>query len=256
MLNPSSRESRLRLPRSGTRKTVLVTGGSRGIGRAVCLAFARESWSVGIHYRERREEAELTCASVASLGGEGALFQADTRSAEQVRAMTEAFVDCWGRLDVLVCNAGQAVSGLLIRQDVEKWREVIETNLTGTFHCLQAAAVPMLRQRDGSIIVVGSYAAAHGDAGQAAYAASKAGLVGLIRTVAREWGRSNIRLNIVYPGWHKTELAGEAMPDEANLDNHLLGRSPRLEEVAQTIVHLALRRDVSGQVWNLDSRLV
>ncbi len=211
---------------------------------------------MGIHYRERREEAELTCASVSSLGGEGALFRADTRSAEQVRAMIQAFVDRWARLDVLVCNAGQAMSGLLIRHDLEKWRQVIETNLTGTFHCLRAAAAPMLRQRDGSIIVMGSYAADHGSPGQAAYAASKAGLLGLVKTAAREWSRANIRVNIVYPGWHKTELAGEAMPDAATLDDHLLGRSPSLEEVAQTIVHLALRRDVSGQVWNLDSRLV
>jgi 3-oxoacyl-[acyl-carrier protein] reductase len=235
---------------------VLVTGGSRGIGRAICLAFAQEGWRVGIHYRERREEAELTCAAVVSSGGEGALFQADIRSAEQVRTMIRAFLDRWDRLDVVVCNAGQAVSGLLIRHDPEQWRQVIETNLTGTFHCLQAAAAPMLRRRDGSIIVVGSYAADCGGTGQAAYAASKAGLLGLVRTAAREWGRSNIRLNIVYPGWHQTELVGSAMPDAAHLDDHLLGRSPRLEEVARTVVHLALRQDVSGQIWNLDSRPV
>ncbi len=256
MENPSRRPFQPSPPRSGTRKTVLVTGGSRGIGRAVCLAFAQEGWRVGIHYRERREEAERTRSLVASLGGEGAVFHADIRSAEQVGAMIQAFLDRWVQLDVLVCNAGQAVSGLLIRQDPEQWRHVIETNLTGTFHCLQAAAVPMLRRRDGSIIVVSSYAAECGGVGQAAYAASKAGLLGLVRTAAREWGQSNIRLNIVYPGWHKTELAGSAMPDAAHLDDHLLGRSPRLEEVARTIVHLALRQDVSGQIWNLDSRLV
>jgi 3-oxoacyl-[acyl-carrier protein] reductase len=114
----------------------------------------------------------------------------------------------------------------------------------------------MLEQRYGTIIVVGSYAGVHGDVGQSAYAASKAGLLGLVKASALEWGTYNIRVNAVLPGWHQTGLVSAAMPDKPELENHVLGRTPCLEEVAQSIFHLATAQDISGQVWNLDSRLL
>jgi len=130
----------------------------------------------------------------------------------------------------------------------------VETNLTGTFHCLQAAGPVMARQRNGAVIVVGSLAALQGGAGQAAYAASKAGLMGLVKSAAKEWGNRNIRVNMALPGWHKTPLAGSAFPHEASVD-HVLGRTPSLEDVAGSIYRLALLQDSSGQIWNLDSRI-
>jgi 3-oxoacyl-[acyl-carrier protein] reductase len=236
--------------------TVLVTGGSRGIGRAICLEFGRAGWQVAINYRERREDADHTATDLAKEGGEGFPVQADVRIPTQVRGMVRAVLGQWSHLDVVICNAGLSSSQLLLKMKPEDWSTVIETNLTGTFHCLQAVADHMLARRHGSVIVVGSFSGAQGDAGQAAYAASKAGLLGLVRTVAREWGGSNVRVNAVFPGWHRTELSGSVMSDEAHCEDHVLGRTPDVREVARSVFHLASLNDVSGQVWNLDSRIL
>lgn len=235
---------------------VLVTGGSRGIGRAICLAFAEAGWQVGVHCRARLAEADRTAAAVKDAGGDGFTLQADLREAPAVEAMVARFVSRCGRLDVLVCNAGAGGSALLARLPPERWQQVIETNLTGTFHCLRAAGPIMLRKREGSVLLVSSFAAHQGRPGQAAYAASKAGLLGLMKSAAREWGPGNVRVNAVFPGWHRTELSGDAMPGTSDLDDHVLGRVSDLQEVARTAFHLATRLDVSGQVWNLDSRLM
>lgn len=237
-------------------RTVLVTGGSRGIGRALCLAFGGAGWRVGVHYRERRAEAEQTVSLMARHGGTSTTYQADICDPAQVNAMITRFVALYGHLDAMICNAGIPSSQLLLRLATEEWEHVIATNLSGTFHCLQAAGRQMLKQDEGAIIVVGSYAGLHGDIGQSAYAASKAGVLGLVQAAALEWGANNIRVNAVLPGWHETELAGAAMPDKAELKNHLLGRTPCLEEVARSIFHLTTTRDISGQVWNLDNRLL
>jgi 3-oxoacyl-[acyl-carrier protein] reductase len=169
--------------------------------------------------------------------------------------MVKLFIKEHGALTAMVCNAGVATGQLMIRHQADEWLRVIDTNLTGTFHCIQAAGSSMVQAGGGSIIVVGSYAATHGDTGQAAYASAKAGLLGLVRTAGLEWGKSNVRINLVYPGLHPTSLAGAASLTPA-LMSHLLDRSPHLDEVAGTICHLAQLKDISGQVWNLDSRLV
>ncbi len=236
-------------------RTVLVTGGSRGIGRAICLEFARAGWRVGIHYRERHDEADRTARMVKDCGGEGTTYQADIRDGQQVQAMLKRCVARWGQLDVMICNAGQAASGLVLRIRPEEWATLIAVNLTGTFHCLRAAGRRMLTQRDGSVVVVASFAGLQGNPGQAAYAASKAGLLGLVRSAAREWGHHNVRVNVVLPGWHPTELSGTTMPEADDLGDHVLARSTDLEAVARTVYHLSLLRDTSGQVWNLDSRI-
>jgi 3-oxoacyl-[acyl-carrier protein] reductase len=236
-------------------RTVLITGGSRGIGRAVCLAFARAGWLVGVHYRDRKAEAEQTVALMAQDGGKAMTYQADIRDPAQVQVMITNVVATYGRLDVMICNAGVSTSHLLVRLTSQQWGDILATNLNGTFHCLQSAGRQMLEQGDGSIVVVSSYAGLHGDVGQSAYAASKAGLLGLVKVAALEWGRHNIRVNAVLPGWHKTELSGDAMPRGEKLEDHLLGRTPSLEGTAQSIYHLASAQDISGQVWNLDSRL-
>lgn len=236
------------------RPTVLVTGASGGIGRAICLAFGEAGWRVGVHYRTQARRAARTATMVRLRGGLPMLLQADVRDGKQAHEMVHRLIDRWNRLDVLVCNAGVASSELVQRAKTESWAAVMETNLTGTFHCLQAAGPVMIAQRDGVVIVVGSLAGMQGATGQAAYAASKAGLVGLVRTAAKEWGKQNIRVNVVLPGWQRTALAGPAFPDETPAD-HLLGRTPSLAEVARSIYRLALLKDSSGQVWNLDSRI-
>ncbi len=245
-----------RSPAPGRRPTVLVTGGSGGIGRAICMEFGRAGWQVAVHYREHRTRAERTVAGLAGFGGEGFPVRADVRDAGQVAAMVRSVVARWSHLDVFVCNAGLASSRLLLRMGSGEWDATIDTNLTGTFHCLRAVAEHMLARRRGSVVVVGSFAGVQGHPGQAAYAASKGGLLGLVKTAAREWGRSNVTINVVFPGWQRTSLSGGAMPEAADLHDHALGRTPDLGEVARSVYHLALLKDVSGQVWNFDSRIL
>ena len=240
---------------TAAQKTVLVTGGSGGIGRAVCLAFARAGWIVGVHYFSRPDEAATTLALVRESSPQSSLYQADIRLAKEVRDMVELFVKEHGRLETMICNAGIAAAHVVLRHRTDEWQRVIETNLTGTFHCLQAAATTMVAAGGGSLIVVGSYAGAQGDKGQAAYASAKAGLLGLMRSAALEWGPFNIRINLVYPGLHRTSLQTVG-PAGRKLEDHVLRRSPELEEVARTICHLAHLNDISGQVWNMDSRLL
>ena len=235
---------------------MLVTGASGGIGRGLCLAFARDGFWVGVHYGTRREAAEETLAAVTAAAGQGAVFQADIRSRVEIQAMVDAVHVRQGRLDVLVCNAGVASSHLVLRCPEDEWLRMIDTNLTGTYRCLAAAAPLMIKQGAGAIMVVGSYAGLHGTSGQGAYAASKAGLLGLVQTAAREWGPHNIRVNLVCPGWQPTDLAGESYPTADQLQDHVLGRVAKLDDVSTTICRLAQLPDVSGQVWNLDSRIV
>lgn len=208
-----------------------------------------------MHYRTHAQAAARTAAAVRKHGGTAMLLHADVRDGKQTQEMVAQLVDRWGRLDVMVCNAGVASGALVLRAEAEAWATVVATNLTGTFHCLRAAGSVMVAQRDGAVIVIGSLAGVQGTAGQAAYAASKAGLLGLVKTAAKEWGRQNVRVNAVLPGWQKTALAGPAFPDDA-LADHALGRTPSLEDLARTIYQLALQRDSSGQVWNLDSRII
>ena len=239
---------------SRTRPAVLITGASGGIGRVISQAFGKNGWYVGVHFCRNKDAAEATLRQVVALGGTGDLYQADIRESDSVQRM---IVNLCGRVSVpsvFVCNAGIGDGSLLLRQREESWAEVMATNLTGTFHCLRAMAPVLLARGGGSIVVVGSHAGFHGATGQAAYAASKAGLVGLVKTAAQEWGSQNIRVNLVLPGWQKTGLSEGTMPENEGWMDHALRRPPSIEEVASTVVHLAQLKDVSGQVWNCDSR--
>jgi len=237
------------------RPAVLITGGSRGIGQAISVAFGEAGWQVGVHCRTRLAEAEQTAGAVKDAGGEAFTLQADLRERSQVETMLDRHLSRCGRLDALICSAGESVSALMLRLRPEQWQSAIETNLTGTFHCLRAAGPLMLKQGEGSIVIISSFAAHQGRSGQAAYAASKAGLLGLMKTAAREWGPGNVRVNAVFPGWHRTDLSHGMVPDGDDLAGHVLLRTGNLKEVARVIVHLVSLKDVSGQVWNLDSRL-
>lgn len=241
-------------PASESNRAVLVTGASGGIGRAISLAFAAAGWSVGVHYHRNKASAEDTLRQVVAAGGAGALYAADIRQAHAVQQMVDVSCRQVPVPSVFVCNAGIGGSQLLLRQGEEDWAEVLATNLTGTFHCLRAMAPPLLASGGGSIVVIGSYAGFHGTVGQAAYAASKAGLIGLVQTAAQEWGVGNVRVNLLLPGWQKTGLTTEIMPEDDTWQGHALGRPPSREEVAKTVLYLAQCHDVSGQVWNCDSR--
>jgi len=238
------------------RQAVLVTGASGGIGRAISLAFAEAGWSVGVHYHRNKAAAEDTLTQVVAAGGTGTLYEADIRESHAVQQMVDASCRLVLVPSVFVCNAGIGGSHLLLQQRQEDWAEVIATNLTGTFHCLRAMAPPLLARGGGSIVVIGSHAGFHGSIGQAAYAASKAGLIGLVQTAAQEWGAGNIRVNLLLPGWQKTGLTTGVMPTDESWSGHALGRPPSREEVAKTVLYLAQLNDVSGQVWSCDSRIL
>lgn len=237
-----------------SRLGVLITGASGGIGRAISLAFAAAGWTVGVHYHRNKSAAEDTLSQVVAAGGVGTLYEADIRESHAVQQMVDASCRQVPAPSAFICNAGIGVSHLILRQREDDWAEVLATNLTGTFHCLRAMAPPLLARGGGSIVVIGSHAGFHGSIGQAAYAASKAGLIGLVHTAAQEWGPGNVRVNLLLPGWQKTELSETATPKDDNWNDHALGRPPSREEVAKTVMHLAQLSDVSGQVWNCDSR--
>lgn len=236
------------------RLAVLVTGASGGIGRAISQAFGEIGWYVGVHYYQNESAAETTLGQVLKVGGTGSTYAADVREPESVRRMFDQFSRNTQGPIAVVCNAGIGQSELLVRHADHIWDNVLATNLTGTFHCLRACAPLLLDRGGGSIIVIGSHTGFHGARGQSAYATSKAGLIGLVKTAALEWGPQNIRVNLLLPGWQKTDLTEGVFPEGSGWLDHALRRPPASEEMARTVVHLAQLRDVSGQVWNCDSR--
>lgn len=236
------------------RPSVLVTGASGGIGRAISQAFGSIGWHVGVHYARNESVAKATLEQVVSAGGTGEIYQADIREPSSIQRMIDIFSTRTSGPLVLICNAGIGQRHLLVRHSEEIWVDVVATNLTGTFYCLRTMAPLMLARGGGSMIVIGSHTGFHGATGQSAYATSKAGLIGLVKTAALEWGPQNIRVNLVLPGWQKTDLTEGIFPEDNGWLDHALRRSPMIDEVVRTIVHLAQLKDLSGQVWNCDSR--
>ena len=241
---------------AGRPGSVLVTGASGGIGQAVTRAFGSAGWCVGVHYHKAKASAESILGQIERAGGSGALYDADVRDAQSVEQMVHTFSRNNPPPLCFVCAAGVAGSHLVLKLHEDDWADIMAINLTGLFHCLRAMALPLRAQGGGSIVVVGSYAGYQGSAGQAAYAASKAGQIGLVKTAALEWGQDNIRVNLLWPGWQNTRLAKGANPGKAGWRDHALRRPPALDEVVRTVVHLAQTTEMSGQIWNCDSRSV
>ena len=236
-------------------QTVLVMGGSGVIGTAICSRFAKANWLVGVHYNQRRSYAQKTCSQLPQNHKNQSLFKADVRNPTQVKHMLDQFINQWGKLDVLIWAVGQTSDAVTRRITTEQWDNVIQTNLTGLFYCLQAFGPIFQTQQTGSVLIVSSLASTRGNTGQTAYAASKAGVLGLMRSVAHEWGPSNIRVNAVFPGWHQSPLSSEAFPGTNSCQDHFLGRTPNLQATANLIYYLATAQDISGQIFNLHSRI-
>jgi 3-oxoacyl-[acyl-carrier protein] reductase len=240
------------------RKAVIVTGASRGLGRAVALKFGREGWNVIVNFFASREKAEETVRGITNSGGDAFSIKADVRSYPEVEAMAAEALSRFGRLDVLINSAGITGSSLIIKLDAEGFQGVLDTNLKGCFNTIKAVSRPMTKQRSGHIINISSIQGVRGKAGQAAYAASKAGLIGLTKAAAVELAPRGIRVNAVLPGYMLTDMgagASDKAKDEALRDN-LLKRYSEPGEVADFIFHLAGMNAVSGQVFNLDSRII
>jgi 3-oxoacyl-[acyl-carrier protein] reductase len=231
-------------------KTALVTGGSRGIGRAIALELARAGAEVTLSYHSGQEEAE----QVAREAGCRAV-EADVSDADQAKALVEAA----GELDVLVNNAGITRDGLLARMSDEDWRLVLETNLNGTFHTCRAAVRGMMKRRAGSIVNVSSIVGLHGNPGQTNYSASKAGIIGFTKALARELGNRGVRANVVAPGYIDTRLT-QVIADEMKelmLANTPLGRFGRPEDVAGAVRFLSSddAAFITGEVLLVDGGL-
>ena len=231
-------------------KTALVTGGSRGIGRAIALELGRAGANVVVSYRTGREEAEAVASEIG-----GRAVEADVGDPESAKALVEGA----GDLDILVNNAGRTRDGLLARMSDEDWRTVIDTNLSSVFYTCRAAARPMMKRRVGAIVNVSSIVGVHGNFGQTNYAASKAGIIGFTKSLARELGSRNVRANVVAPGYVKTQLT-DVLPEEATammLTNTPLGRLGDPEDVAGAVRFLCSddAKFVTGAVLLVDGGL-
>ncbi|MGP0590944.1 SDR family NAD(P)-dependent oxidoreductase [Nitrospira sp. T9] len=238
-----------------TRSNVMVFGGSGIIGGAIATVFGCQGWRVGLHYHQHQTVAKETAAAITKAGGKSHLYQADVTNSSQIQAILQEFIQSHHSLNVMVWAVGMGSSKLLVKTSPEDWTRILHTNLTGAYTVLKALAPIFEQQNNGSVILVGSLSGEQGVAGQAAYAASKAGLVGLMHTVAKEWGVFNIRMNMVFPGWHLSPISEPGWDAAMELGNHTLHRTPSLQYVATSIYHLALSPDTSGQIWNLDSRI-
>ncbi len=222
-------------------KVVLVTGGSRGIGRAIAVAFARQGATVVIGYAGNEAAAQEALGLVQAAGAKGETVRFDVADTSACASTVEHVVKTHGRLDVLVNNAGVAVDGLVMRMKDEDWDKQLDTNLKGAFALIRAASRPMMKQRGGAIINLTSVVGEMGNGGQAAYSASKAGLIGLTKSVARELASRNIRVNAVSPGFIGTDMTAhlEGETREKMLAAIPLGRLGSVEDVAAAVLFLA-----------------
>jgi len=234
---------------------VLVFGGSGIIGRAIGLEFGKQGWNVGVHYHRNRSTAEEIASVITHAGGDARHYQADVGDLLQIEKVFQSFAQDYGSLNLLVWVVGVAPAKLLTKTTPDEWVQTLETNLTGAFHILREAGPIFERQQDGAVIIVGSLSGEQGTTGQGAYAASKAGLIGLMRTTAKEWAGWNIRVNAIFPGWHASPLSASGMDSALTHHTHLLNRTPSLNHMASSVYHLATTQDISGQIWNLDSRI-
>lgn len=239
-------------------KVAIVTGASRGIGRAVALALATEGAQVAVNYASSATAAEQVVAEINGSGGQAIALQADVSQPEQVESLVKAVMDKWGRVDVLVNNAGITRDTLLLRMNLEDWQAVVDLNLTGVFLCTRAVSKIMLKQRSGRIINITSVAAQMGNPGQANYSAAKAGVIGFTKTVAKELSSRGITVNAVAPGFISTDMTSDLKSEEI-LKFIPLGRYGQPEEVAGMIRFLAAdpaASYITGQVFNVDGGMV
>ncbi|MEO6197963.1 MAG: 3-oxoacyl-[acyl-carrier-protein] reductase [Dehalococcoidia bacterium] len=242
-----------------TGKVALVTGGSRGIGASICKHLAQQGAAVAINYRESESQARELEAAIKASGGKATITKGDVRKQEDAERIVQETIEAFGALHILVNNAGFNRDTLILRMSLQDWDEVMETNLKAVFLCTKAALRPMMKERWGRVINIGSVSGLAGNAGQANYAAAKAGLLGFTRAVAREMGSRNVTANIVAPGLIPTELTKDIRKEIiAGVRQRLLiDRMGTPEDVAAMVVYLASEESgyVTGQVFAVDGGL-
>ena len=243
-----------------TGKAALVTGGSRGIGKAIGLRLARQGADVAFSYRGNADAAKATGDEIESIGTKALAIQGDVKDPESAEAVVKAALEAFGKVDVLVNNAGITRDDLIMRMTEEAWRDVLETNLFGAFWMTKAVTRPMLKARAGRIVNITSVSGQAGQMGQANYSSAKAGLIGLTKATARELASRGITCNAVAPGFVLTELT-QNLPEA--LQTELIARTPlgrfgTVEEIADAVAFLASdeARYITGQVLAVDGGLV
>ena len=233
---------------------VLITGASRGLGRQIALVLSACGYSVAVNYATSREEADTL---ITAIGGSSAAFKADVGDVAQVRVMAENIRQQFGRLDAIINNAGITIDNLLLKQTEGEWDSIISTNLKGCFNVIRTLSPLMIQSGGGNIINVSSYSGTKGKAGQPAYSASKAALLGLTLSAARELAEYNIRVNAVLPGYLATEMGTAACKAAKNAEEEsILKKLSRPQETADFILYLLKTTNISGQIFSLDSRIM
>lgn len=240
------------------KKVVVITGSSRGLGREIALSFAKEKFKVVINYKEKKEKALQVINEINTFSKEVFSFKADVSNFIEVERMIKYIMGKWQRIDILINNAGIIKDALLLKIQQEDWEKVINTNLKGCFNCIKAISKIMIKQKEGHIINISSIVGLKGNIGQVNYSASKAGIIGLTKSSAKELGQYNIKVNVVLPGYLLTDL-NKKLPlklEKKIKDENVLGRINEAREVADFIKYLSFTKNISGQIFNLDSRII
>ena len=242
------------------KKTALVTGAGKGIGRAIALALAKMGVLVIVNYRGSKEQAEEPVQKIREMGQEAEAYPCDVSDFQAVETMMKIIVSKYGRLDILVNNAGITKDGLILKMSEEDFDKVVDTNLKGTFHTIRHASRQMIRQRSGRIINISSVSGVMGNPGQANYAAAKAGIIGLTKTMAKELGSRGITVNAIAPGFIETDMTAVLSESvQQNIQAQIpLGHFGKPEDVAAAVAFLASEEAgyITGQVLCVDGGMV
>lgn len=244
-------------------KTVVVTGSTQGIGREIAMKFATEGANLivnGINVPEQEELAKSACAEIEKLGGHGAYILGDVSKPEDTDALIKFAMETFGKIDVIVNNAGITRDNLIMRMSEAEWDSVLSVNLKGAFNVIKSASRTLMKQRSGVIVNMASVSGVMGNVGQANYSASKAGLIGLTKTVAKEFASRGIRCNAIAPGFIQTAMTDKLKDEikESYMKSIPLGKFGQVEDIANLAVFLSgdKAKYITGQVINVDGGLV